>query len=133
MKISFFNRFNHIRPIVVNSIPKSGTNLLLNILLSIPKTYRSSDYSLAGSYKEKDRMQYILGQISDLENGAVISGHVPFFNEYADWLENKNLKQIFIYRDPRDVSVSLYHYIMEKTPKHDYYDMMATLESDENR
>jgi len=123
----------HKYPVIINSVPKSGTNLLLNIVKQIPGTSLKGDFSLAGSYNEDKRLHFILSIIKVLKPGSIYSGHVPYFKEYAEWLKKNRVKQIFIYRDPRDVTVSLYHYIMNKVPKHDYFDLMTQYETDSQR
>lgn len=125
--------FRHKHPIIVNSIPKSGTNLLLNIVRQIPGTNLNGDFSLAGSYDENQRLNFILSKIVGLRPGSIYSGHVPYFKEYSEWLKMNKVKQIFIYRDPRDVTVSLYHYIMKKPPRHDYFELMNQFKSDQQR
>jgi len=128
-----FNRFKN--PIMVNSIPKSGTNLLKNIILSIPGARLFGDVSLAAEiHSDEERLRYIENRIRTSDPGDVYTGHIPFSPEIAKWLQSKNFKHVFIYRDPRDVTVSLYHYIMrDSTPKHAYYDLYNSLGNDSER
>ena len=123
------------RPVLVNSIPKSGTNLLLNIVLAMPGTQYAGDLSLAAERDvPEDRLIFVKERILDLRSGRVYTGHIPYAIEIAEWLCEQGIKQLFIYRDPRDYTVSLYHYVMrEAQPRHAYYEMFSNLGSDSER
>lgn len=123
-------------PILVNSIPKSGTNLLKNIVLSIPGTLGSGvDLSLANETTTGEEcLAYLQEKIGKPIPGSVYVGHVPYSEKVERWLRDNNVKQLFIYRDPRDVCVSLYHYIMKnKEKKHAYYNMYNSFGSNDLR
>jgi hypothetical protein len=122
-------------PVVVNSIPKSGTNLLKNIVMALPNARHINDFSLAATKDDPlERLEFVTDRVSDLSPGCVYTGHVPYSQEIANWLRQHALKQVFIYRDPRDLTVSLYHYIMlDRESKHAYYELYAGLGSDAAR
>lgn len=124
-----------VQPILVNSIPKSGTNLLKNIVFSIPGTHPDVDLSLANETTNGGEcLDYIRQRIVQFSPGHVYTGHIPYSPEVSSWLQENKVKQLFIYRDPRDVTVSLYHYIMRDiTPRHAYYSMYSNFESDNER
>ena len=46
--------FKHKHPIFVNSIPKCGTNLMMNLINAIPGTCISGDYSLCHTYENPE-------------------------------------------------------------------------------
>jgi hypothetical protein len=120
--------FQHQGPILVNSIPKSGTNLLLNVIKSIPNTRRGGDFSYSQRYTGEERMNYVLSNISTLENGVFYSGHLPFSVEMNAWLSKNGFKQVFIYRDPIDVVLSAYYFILEmKNDDHPHYKVLMEL------
>lgn len=122
-------------PILVNSIPKSGTNLLLNMVRSIPGTTLTGDVSLTlARCGPGHQLGYLKQVIKRPRPGNVFAGHVPYSARTADWLRSHSIRQVFICRDPRDYTVSLYHYIMrEAIPRHAYYEMFSRLGSDANR
>lgn len=126
---------NFGQPILVNSIPKSGTNLLKNIVLSIPGSHLGVDLPLAHETTNgSECLDYIQQQVAKFSPGKIYVGHVPYSKEVSLWFKNNNVKQLFIYRDPRDVTVSLYHYIMrDKIPRHAYYSMYLKFKNDEER
>jgi len=101
----------------------------------IPNMSVCADVSLAAERHDPDeRLAYIKSNIGKIQFGCIYTGHIPFSDEIAFWLSEKNIKHIFLYRDPRDVVVSVYHYIMkEKTPRHAYYNMYAGFGSDDVR
>lgn len=132
---SLFNHRKINRPVLINGIPKSGTTLLENIVLSLPGTRRDIDLSLANETTNgKECLEFLRNKINQFSSGHVYTGHIPYSPEVSSWLQENKVKQLFIYRDPRDVTVSLYHYIMkDKTPRHAYYSMYSKFESDKER
>jgi len=56
-----------------------------------------------------------VGHLQENEFGA---GHIYYSPQWARLLERLNFKQIFIYRDPRDIVVSFAYFITEKYPFH---------------
>lgn len=124
-------------PILVNSIPKSGTNLLFNIIYAIPGTWHSGweyDMSLAVErHIPEKRLSFIQERLLDLSPGCVYTGHISYSPEIAEWLRKNRVKQVFISRDPRDVTVSAYHYIMNVKPRHPYYETFERMGSDSER
>lgn len=114
LRLMFLNLYTPLSsPILVNSIPKSGTNLLRNIILSIPgtlpATYVSRAHFVDDSHK---RLQFLQARMELFDSGAVYTGHIRFSPEIAQWLRDKRIKQIFIYRDPRDYAISISHFAM---------------------
>lgn len=121
--------------ILVNSIPKSGTNLLKNIVLALPGTRYVGDMSLADEiHQPEERFVFVQQSMTDTSPGCVYTGHIPYSPHIAEWLHQQNVKQIFIYRDPRDIVVSLYHYVMRDAPRrHAYYEMYDNMGTDSQR
>ena len=87
--------------ILINSVPKSGTNLLLQIIQGIPGLRRVEEPALL-----------------QLKNGQFVTGHLAYSKELSNKLKSDSIKQVFIYRDLRDVTVSLRHFINNKIPEH---------------
>jgi len=125
----------HKYPIIINSIPKCGTNLILNIINQIPNTNYTGDFSMAALYSDPvKRFEFIKSNIKKLKPGDVYSGHVPYSENFDRWIKKNKVKLIFIYRNPRDYTVSLYHYIMkDKKKKHAHYDLYQSFGSDNER
>lgn len=110
--------------ILVASVPKSGTNMLMHTLNLFP--YLTIKGSLAGLPLEGHREG-----IANLKPGQVISSHRSM-EDLSTVVDKCNVKVIFITRDPRDVCISLVHYVM-KNPEHDLHSYFQTLPDDHTR
>jgi sulfotransferase 6B1 len=100
--------------ILVNSVPKSGTNLLMQLVLGIPHM-RKKEIPPGGVYISN------FDCLQELQNGEMTYGHLLYRPEFPDQLERWSIKQLFISRDPRDVTVSMAHFIVDKFPQHPLY------------
>ncbi|WP_342045381.1 sulfotransferase domain-containing protein [Bacillus sp. OTU530] len=122
------NRQENSPKIFANSVPKSGTNLLIQILLAIPGISKFPKGYFGGIYN------YNFSQLIKLENGQMAYGHVNYTPERADIIDTLGIKHIFISRDLRDVIVSYAHFIMDKNHEHELYDYFSnTLQSHSDR
>lgn len=108
----------HLLPkILLNSVPKSGTNLLYQLVMGIPAT-KVSEISRSGFNKRN------FNQLRDLQNAEVAYGHIEYRLRFARQLEKWGIKQVFISRDPRDVVISAAHFITDtfyEHPLHRYF------------
>jgi len=121
-------------PVLVNGIPKSGTNLLKNIVMALPNAqYASLRIPKSNMYGLPEGLDLVRMRITDLRAGRVYAGHYTYSPELADWLCKQGIKQVFLFRDPRDLVVSTYHYIMNRKPKHPHYDLYESLGNDSER
>jgi hypothetical protein len=109
-------------------------------VLAIPGTQYAGDVSLAAEkHIPADCLRLLEERITDLRHGRVYTGHIPYSTEVASWLHKHAIKHLFIYRDPRDYTVSLCHYVMKKhtmqegSPRHAYHQMFSGLGSDTAR
>ncbi|MFC4077957.1 glycosyltransferase [Salinithrix halophila] len=93
--------------VFINSVPKSGTHLMLQIILGIP-----------GMMQHHTPWHYPsnLEGLNKILPGQVGMGHFPYKPSYSQVLKELGFKVIFISRDPRDVAVSLAHFTMKKSP-----------------
>ncbi|USK62683.1 sulfotransferase domain-containing protein [Peribacillus frigoritolerans] len=108
--------------VLVNSLPKSGTHLLLQIILGIP----GMKITPAWVIQDKD--------LDMIKPGYVGPAHLVYSSERALLLKQKNLKVIFISRDLRDVVVSLVHFIMlNKWGNHPWTPYLTSLKTHEER
>lgn len=100
-------------PIVANSVPKSGTHLLLQILESLPGVrpwglFLASQPSFRFRNVPPGRLAAKVGAMAD---GELAGAHLHFSEELAGAFELRGVAPFFIYRDPRDVVVSEAHYL----------------------
>ena len=123
------------RPIVVISTPKGGTHVLKSILLLLPGT-RFRGFIPAPGVVSPFETPAILALCNEwmrtAKPGYVYLSHLPYRRELATWLDQKRIKRIFIFRDPRAYTVSLHHYIM-KMPFHPWHRMFRALKNDDER
>ncbi|MGC4375442.1 glycosyltransferase [Fictibacillus sp. Mic-4] len=103
----------------LNTVPKSGTHLLKQILLGIPGAFHDP---------YKDMFEGLPAQLEDhlkvlstIKNNEFLSGHIYYSKEWHDMLENFKMKQILLIRDPRDVAVSL-SYFIDRLPQYPLYE-----------
>lgn len=107
-------------PIVVNSIPKSGTHLLLQVARSLPGTrYYGSFLAWASSRdlvaRSPGRMAFHAGRIVP---GEVLGAHIHHQGAVAERLAGMGALHAFIIRDPVDALLSEAHYLGEMAPYH---------------
>lgn len=100
-------------PVIVNSIPKSGTHLLLQVARALPDTrYFGSFVGWASSLRLVARDQRTLDRmIGRITPGEVAGAHLHFSKATADALNRVNAVHYLIIRDPVDVLLSEVHYL----------------------
>lgn len=122
-------------PCLANSVPKSGTHLLLQVLRGIPGTryFGSFIASLpALTMQERSERAQIL-RMRALVPGEAVGAHIHYSPRYAEILEEMNAAHFFIYRDPRDIVVSEALYLARMSPWHRLHKTFATLPNDDER
>ncbi|MCF6136888.1 sulfotransferase domain-containing protein [Pseudalkalibacillus berkeleyi] len=96
-------------PFVLNSIPKSGTHLLKQILMGIPGMQHYPDKGMFGHYHFQTPKHF--EWVRTLSENEFVNGHLFYSSEWEDFFKKLNMKQIFVLRDPRDVIVSYAYFI----------------------
>jgi hypothetical protein len=91
--------------VLVVSLPKAGTHLVERAVCLHPRLYRRLQRTL----NPENMGEGLEGAVRELRPGQVALAHIPFKDEYPVLLED--VKTIFAIRDPRDIAVSLAHYI----------------------
>lgn len=120
-------------PVFVNSLPKSGTNLLLKLMRSLPGMH---EVRLKLNHQQASRYRVQAGELSVpagvatpaeinlgrlirtlgwLSPGAWFRGHVPYSETFCDLLATSGIKMILMVRDPRDVVVSSAAYLASRS------------------
>jgi hypothetical protein len=107
-------------PIVVTTIPKSGTHLVHQIVSAFPDV---TDYgtfiATTVSWQRHPRSVHALARlIGKVVPGEVVRAHLIHDADLVQALEAKNAFVVFVYRDPRDVIVSEAHYVTDGAPWH---------------
>ncbi|WP_318618918.1 sulfotransferase domain-containing protein [Priestia megaterium] len=124
--MSIENNISKLQPFLMSSVPKSGTHLLQQILNGIP--YTSNDINDAEKKFFVDHHPQDIEiykdhfyRLAHLQAGEFGVGHMFYSEKYAYMLKRLNLKHVFIYRDPRDVLISLIHFIPKHWIEHPLY------------
>ncbi|WP_299092533.1 sulfotransferase domain-containing protein [uncultured Metabacillus sp.] len=118
-------------PFLVTSVPKSGTYLVHQILTGMPGVSSEHDMKkrfFTNSFNFHDYSQDHLARLNLLKGNEFGVGHVRYTKNYSDMLESINMKHIFVYRDPRDVLISMSYYIADvwkENPLHDDFVKMT--------
>lgn len=122
-------------PIVVNSLPKSGTHLLMQIAREMPdRRYYGGFIAQTPTMSIRTRTQVdIDALISRIVPGEVLGAHLHYTPETAAAFKRVNAIHLFIWRDPRDVLLSEAHYLAEMNPWHAMHKTFKALPDAESR
>jgi hypothetical protein len=108
-------------PVLVNSFPKAGTHLLMQLVEGLPdrENYGAFLASMFSSFRFRERSGESVSQfIRGMVPGEIVRGHLFFDEQHADELAQVPVVHFFIYRDPRDIVVSEAHYLREMNRWH---------------
>ncbi|TCP23789.1 sulfotransferase domain-containing protein [Scopulibacillus darangshiensis] len=98
--------------VLIVSIPKAGTNLLMQAILGIPGMIQIRTNIFQTKYSNTDEL---------IKNGEMSVVHLPYEATLERIIKKNNIKVIFISRDLRDVAVSMVHFIVDKFNEHLLY------------
>ncbi|HGY54755.1 MAG TPA: glycosyltransferase [Caldithrix abyssi] len=137
-----------VTPVVVNSLPKAGTNLVTKALRLTPGLWESGWHlghstvqhtEVAGGREavavgidmprlvKKEAVEQTLQAVPD---NHFVSAHLPWSKALAASIKKSGLKMLLVLRDPRDVAVSHARYIAD-TPDHPLHKHYAKLSPEE--
>lgn len=100
-------------PVLVNSVPKSGTHLLYQLFENDPAVKDFGEF-LASTPSVTQRelsAAKMVRRIERLRRGELFRGHLFHDDGVVQALCRMNVVHFFIYRDPRDVVCSEAHYL----------------------
>jgi sulfotransferase 6B1 len=93
--------------VLVNSIPKSGTNLLHSIVLT-ESTMRAAVASTIGkNYSSKSRLR----SVRQIKNGQCRTAHLGYSDEVALVIGERGIRHLLLVRDFRDCILSNIYYV----------------------
>jgi hypothetical protein len=101
-------------PVLANSVPKSGTHLLDQIVAALPhgRNYGAFLSSMTSSYRFRRRtFESEQAFIRDIVPAEIVRAHLFFNDDHAVALRSLNACHFFITRDLRDVAISEAHYL----------------------
>ena len=122
-------------PVLVNSLPKSGTHYLIHFANALPNKCDYGNFIPNRlSYSKKIRTQNDLTKrIRSIIPGEIVRAHIPFSIACSNSIEMKNIFHLFIYRDPRAVVISEIDYLLEMAPWNALHKRFASLNNDNAR
>lgn len=105
-------------PIVIgNAMPKSGSHLLIQVLLGLTKIGPFVDPGLSPLTRSANNRNLpevsVLANLHNLQPGDIAYAYLHAREPYLSELSRPNVAAFFIYRDPRDVIVSQIFYALE--------------------
>lgn len=98
--------------VLANSMPKAGTNLLLRVMHLLPSLAPRWRFHVNNETPEAIR------RVRQMRRGTFVSAHLYWSRELEDTLHTRDIRQVFIVRDPRDIVVSTVPYITRIQPHH---------------
>lgn len=135
-------------PIVLNSLPKSGTHLAIKLLEHLPgicrvrlqlsqatrHRYRArggeSTVDLGIVWPVSASRRKVYRAIRRIPPGAFVTGHIPHDPDLSDYLRGEGTRMIVLTRDPRDVALSGARYVASST-SHPLHERFAAMTEDE--
>lgn len=116
--------------VLANSIPKSGTNLLIRTLSLLSPLRRK----LMRTLNESLNPARLDARIRSIRAGEFAAAHLKYTPELAACISDAGVKHVLMVRDPRDIAISNVVYITHKDAGHRlhhyYHDV---LKSDDER
>lgn len=115
-----------LRPIVLSSLPKSGTHLIETVLAMHPKVYRP----LIPTIEDRNVTKFkgIDAIVKGLRPGQFLVTHLSYSEEREKIFDDASVGLVFMKRDPRAVLYSLIRFV-EKRTDHYMHDAQIKLTS----
>lgn len=109
----FSDRDRSRHPVLFTSIPKCGTHLLLNY-------FNQLGFEHAGPFGQIHWDDSFLEYVCSLGSGQYSAWHFQWTDELSRIVDEKGIRVVFLYRDPRAHIVSKLHFL-KKTPAHPWH------------
>jgi hypothetical protein len=116
-RIGVHREDHDLHPVLIgNSLPKSGTHLLMQILEAFPGARNFGTFiAKAPSISFLPRSDaYLAKLLNQAVPGEILGAHLTYSPLLVDAAMRTNSCHYFIYRDPRDVVISNAHYMQNK-------------------
>lgn len=115
--------------VFANSVPKSGTNLLLECLRHFPML-RPGHRHVSMNSNRRPGSEEFDRTVPKTARGEYVSGHAFYTEAHAETVEEHGIDVLLMVRDPRDVVTSHFHYVTEKHPGHRLHEHYRSLPDD---
>ncbi len=113
------------------ALPRAGSHLLHQGLLGFASIGPFVDpgappVNRDAANRKRDEAG-ILAQLAAMRPGDIRYGYLKYHESYRRYLTASGWATLFIIRDPRDMVVSLMHYIADRQTKHDFHQAFQTI------
>jgi hypothetical protein len=109
--------------VIINSVPKSGTNLVQEILHQFPLLRGRVTKTLTSEMNEEE----LLRKVASIRRGEVMPAHIFYDEKIASLMCKEDIKMIFVVRDFRDAMLSHINYIDQIDITHPHHQVFAGL------
>jgi hypothetical protein len=116
--------------VLLNSIPKAGTNLLDGYLQALPPLRPSGHRTLSGW---NEISQKTINKIIEIKKGEYYTAHLPAHKNLLNALRGSDIRVLLIVRDPRAVLVSNFKYVLDIDVTHPTHKYIKSLKNDRER
>lgn len=113
--------------VLLNSMPKAGTNLLSQLMRMLPGTVPRWSYHIDETLPGIER------QLRAGRQGQVISAHLPWNHHLSELVSDLDYRILFMVRDPRDVAISNVNYVTRMDLAHPLHEILKRLPDDDAR
>jgi hypothetical protein len=111
--------------VIINSVPKSGTNLVQEILHQFPRLRGRVMKTITSEMSE----DALLDKIASIRRGEVMPAHIFFDEKISRLMCERNIKMIFVVRDFRDAMLSHINYIDQIDISHPHHRVFSELKN----
>jgi hypothetical protein len=105
--------------VYINSFPKAGTHLMTSILGRLPDTTNSYLHIKTRDMRQRPfpapfalQEEAFRKSIATVRRGQFFTGHLPYDPRIVEILSDEGIRIVNIERDPRDILLSMCHYII---------------------
>lgn len=118
----------HRPPVIVATVPKSGTHLVQQIVSALPgvRDYGRFVASVRSWGRRPVAATGEAKRIRSLVPGELLRAHLYHRPEVVDAVRERKAFMVFVHRDPRDVIVSEAHYLADAAPWHPLHTEFAS-------
>lgn len=117
--------------VLMNSLPKSGTNLLETALSYFPLLRHHGDITIS-THKFKSEA-HLIAKIESLSRGQYAPAHVNYSPKVAEAIHRCRIRNLLVIRDPRDVCISHEKYVTHIDKAHRAHEFFKSLPDDNAR
>jgi hypothetical protein len=116
--------------VLLNSIPKSGTNLIDKVFYNLPNMRFSGKRTIRKMTHSKPEA---INAVQSIRKGQYSLAHLEFDEKISAAVDDNQIKKILVIRDPRQIVVSHYKYVTNIDSNHKTHDFFKSLPNDEER